>query len=256
MWTLNMSLDDYRRFLHDMMNLQMEYVYRTAQNAGFTFAQAVNRLTGAYAYSIYFDPTVSAENNPAWKPIVERLDHLAKEINVDRFIVRSWDILEPILEPRMDADLKKAQAAIAASFAGFSYEFHGEYFGPETPALVTLHFRNFFAPDSPFSHRSALIDGLRRLVADAKAKCPDVSRVQCASWLNNVEPFYRLFPPSWYENSVVCPLEGHTGWWGQLIDRQGQLHPKKVEAFRKTWTFEYPNRMCTCDLAELERRVS
>jgi hypothetical protein len=256
MWTRQMTLNDYRIFLQEMMDLQMWYVTQVVLMERLSFAATINGRTEAYAYSMYFDPQIAAEKNKAWIHVVERLEHLFWTEENNGFVSKSWEILQTLFEPRMSEDLDKAQAMIASSFAGFTYEFHSKYFGPSEPKWLTLHFRNYFAPNSPFSHRKELIKGLLSLIEDAQFKRSDIQNVQCASWLNNLEPFYSLFPKTWYETSVVCPLEGHTGWWGQFIDRQGNFHRKKAEIFRKTLKFECPNRMGTCDLAELKDFLS
>jgi len=151
------------------------------------------------------------------------------------------------------ADLARRQEEkLRAGFAGLTYEYHPEYFGPPQPDLLTLHFGNAFAPESPFRHEGELRAGLREIARRTRAERPDVVRVQCASWLNNVERFTRLFPPEWDRSGTDCPLEGHTGWWGQFTDRTGGLHAGRTAEFRATWSFRCPNRHCRCVLDALE----
>jgi len=254
-WTLEMDLKAYQRYLRDMMELQMWYVVFVTRHEQKNFADAVNNLTEVYAYSDLYDQKILAKDNAEFQTLVDQLEKLWLKVGDCAFPAQAWKILSPHLEARMESDLAQARRKIQNSFAGFMYEFHPEYFGPDVPDFLTLHFRNYFAPDSPFNHTLELAKGLLRLINESRQARPDVTQVQCATWLNNIAPFQKLFPPEWMQRSNTCPLEGHTGWWGQFIDRTGQLHQKNVACFRQTGRFLYPNRHCRCGIDALETHL-
>ena len=120
--------------------------------------------------------------------------------------------------------MENEKAIISESFAGFTYEYHCEYYKEPKPELLTLHFRNAFKPDSPFRHLHELTKGLKQIVEDVQRHRPDILRVQCASWLNNIPAFCRAFPRIVDERfCALPPIEGNSGWWGQFIDSRREF---------------------------------
>jgi hypothetical protein len=153
--------------------------------------------------------------------------------------------------------IEKGKAEIERSFNGFSWEAHYEYYKDEkSPPLLTLHSRNYFSQDSPFDHTDELAEGLLRILDEAEKKRPDLKDVQCASWLNNLPPFQALFPAGWREKAVACPVEGHTGCWGQLIDRTGEINRKNLARLNTCGELQYMNLHCKCAVSALRRHLT
>jgi len=250
-----MSLEEYTQTLRDMMQLQMWYVVHLVQQ-GKAFSEVLSKLSEVYAYCDIYKSEISPECNADFCKIVQHLENTWRAVGDAKFPQAGWEALKPHFEARMEKDLTAARKNIENSYAGFTFEYHCEYFGPEKPDFLTLHFRNYYAPDTPFNHRKELIAAILKIIEKSEKARPDVVKVQCASWLNNIEPFYSLFPDQWFKTSYACPLEGNAGWWGQFVDRTGQLHKKNVAKFMETGQFLYPNRHCRCDVIELKSHLS
>lgn len=253
-WTRHMNLQEYAKALHDMMQLQMWYAVHAVRQ-GKVFTEVVSNLTEVYTYCNFYKQEVAPEHNTDFDNIIQLLETTWHSVGDYEFPAASWELLKPYLTTRIEKDLIMARKNIENSYAGFTFEYHREYFGPAKPEFLTLHFRNYFAPDTPFNHRQELTAALLKIVDEAEHARPDVDKVQCATWLNNIEPFYSLFPNQWLKTSYVCPFEGNAGWWGQFIDRTGQLHKGNVAKFMKTGQFPYPNRHCRCGIVDLKSHL-
>lgn len=240
-----------------MIGLQLWYAVQIVRSEKKDFVETLNRCTKLYAYYNVFDKSVQIDKNCKWLGITHELYRHWQTCGDEMFFFSFWDILGKYLEPRIGLNLKKNEDVLTRSYYGFWYEYHPEYFGPEKPDLLTLHFGNYFVPDSPFRHTSELVDGLLQIIDTVLNENSDMTRVQCASWLNCVEPFLKLFPESWGKSSKDCP-ENKTldfGWWGQFVDRTGQLHKMNVAKFKQTGKFVYPNRWCCCDISDLRQHL-
>jgi hypothetical protein len=255
MWTKTMTLEEARTFLRDMMELQMWYCVYVVRHQDSSFREAVNRFTELYPYCNVYRKETAKSENAEYQKLVGSLEQCWNDAGDEAFPSRAWELIEPNTSSRLRDILEPAKESILRSFAGFTYEFHPEYAGPETPDWLTLHFRNYFAPDSPFQHVPELVAGLLEILENAQRKRPKVTQVQCASWLNNLEPFQKLFPEEWMTRSSVCSLGGNLGWWGQFIDRTGQLHQRNAALFRETGEFLYPNRHCRCERDHLKTHL-
>jgi hypothetical protein len=159
--------------------------------------------------------------------------------------------------PYLEKHFDEARAEISGSHAGFLYELHTEYYSDSPELFLTLHFRNKFAPDSPFKHRRELVNGLLEIVEACMEQHPEVRQTQCASWLNNREDFTSLFPPEYLKNKTFClPMEGSTGWWGSFIDCQGNFNTLRGAEFKRLGGFSMPNLHCRCSVEALHRHLT
>lgn len=159
--------------------------------------------------------------------------------------------------PFLEKNFRSSREAISASRAGFLSELHTEYYMDSPELLLTLHFRNKFAPDSPFRHTRELAAGLLSIVEQCMAEHPGIRRVQCASWLNNRREFLALFPPEWLENRTFClPMEGSAGWWGSFIDCRGRFNRLRAAEFERLGGFTMPNLHCRCRIDALRRHLA
>jgi hypothetical protein len=248
MWNLNLSEDESRKTLRGLIELELWYASVKKDEKGYSFREAVNKLTELYFFSSLYDKDVPADKNSKWN---EFLTNLSGED-----AGRDADIAMSDLSIGIPAKMEKAKAEISSSFNGFLYEFRPEYFKPaDSPDCLTLHFRNYFAPESPASHTHELAEGLRQIVERASVERPDVKTVQCATWLNNIPFFTGLFPAEWAEQGKPCPYEPSTGWWGQFIDREGKIHAENAEFLRKHRDFKYKNTHCLCGINNLYKHL-
>lgn len=152
-----------------------------------------------------------------------------------------------LLDPYIDRD-RKAPDHKARPYKCWEYDIPSD-----KSHAIDLHFGNAYRPDSPFRmHRHDLIATLRRLVEDAVAARPDLTTIQCDSWLSQYGPFAALFPPAWHASFVPVfnYLDTH-GWWGQYVDRRGGFHEKRAQEFRSTGTHPYSAGICECGIGEV-----
>lgn len=244
-------VEAHARFLKDMLELQLWYVIHVVRSEGSDFIETITRRTQIYSFSATSIGHLPARENPEWLALAEALRSRWQELGDVKFLDSLWSLLEPHIAPGISGQLKKEREALQQSDCGFSHEYHPEYFGPEEPDLLTLHFRNYFVPDSPFRHRQELVEGLLRILDKIPEECREVNDVQCGTWLNNVVPFLDLFPEAWKKSSQSVPMDGSFGWWGQFVDRAEQFHKRNAAAFKRTGEFLFPNRVCTCAVDDL-----
>jgi len=162
----------------------------------------------------------------------------------------------PAIDEQLAAEYEKEWAApLRPPYHGFSYEYHPLYGSDDTTEYLTLHFRNAFMPDSPFEHINALRDGLRRIVEHTQQHRPDITHVQCDTWLNGVRHFASLFPAEWAANLKPGEPGPHMGWWGQFMDRAGHIDTRRAEQFLTTGEFPHPHQRGGCTVASLAKHL-
>lgn len=171
--------------------------------------------------------------------------------------VKREKLFQTRVVPFLESTFETALQEISASRAGFLSELHTEYYSDSPELFLTLHFRNKFAPDSPFKHKKELVKGLLEIVSECMKNTPEIKLVQCASWLNNREQFTSLFPPEYLKNKTFClPMEGSTGWWGSFIDCQGNFNTLRAAEFERLGGFSMPNLHCRCSVAALYQHLT
>lgn len=240
-----------------MLELQTDYAVHRHVTSREPLEKMITLFTEWPFYHDSFVSTCSATDNAEWMRCIRNaVSSLPSVISPSEVFAHLRCSLLPGMRARIEDVRQQEEKKTYSGFAGFTYEYHPEYFGPPEPNLLTLHFRNAFMPDSPFKHGQELHAGLREIIRRTRAERPDVTRVQCATWLNNVERFTHYFPPDWEQNGTKCPLEGHSGWWGQFVDRTGNLHTARATEFRRTWQFRYPNRHCQCSMEAFESHLT
>ena len=248
MWNLIISPQEYRKTLQELLNLQIWYACESAKIEKRSLAETINQYTEIYYYSTEYKADIPADKNSEWQKIVGSIINNKKSY---------WEILSPYILPRINKDLLAAKQDIESSFYGFMYEFYPEYNSESNADFLTIHFRNYFAPESPFEHYDELKQGLLQIIEKVQAERPDVKQVQCASWLNNLSKFTVLFPEQWLKRANDCyPMSASTGWWGKFINRKGLINQMAVMELKATKTFSTPNRHCRCTIDELHQHLS
>jgi|GEM_PF-983687 len=239
------------RFVRDWLRLEAWYARFLVRKCGISLDEVLeNRV---YLFGKTYRE--SDADWSAWKRTFAEL--MAVYANDDRSsVLESWTCMTDgrTAEANMAHYFAtQFEKPIRESFAGFSYEFRPDYFAREegTPDLLTLHFRNTFIPDSPFQHRDKLSEGLRTVVKRAGTERPDVTGMQCGTWLHSLAPFAALFPPWWREKTVPCGPGAHMGWWGQFMDRRGLFHEANGAYMRRTGQFPFQHRQLVGPLSEL-----
>lgn len=235
MWNLQLDFDTSCETIRELLEFELRYARRMAVLENCPLRNTLKYTEwGAYCGAI---PQKMWENR---LETVEDRESLFGEVIV----------------PYLKRNFQPAMNEIASSRAGFLSELHTEYYQTSPELLLTLHFRNRFAPDSPFRHSRELAAGLLAIVEQCEAEHPEVRRVQCASWLNNRDEFSALFPPEWRKFRTFClPMEGSAGWWGSFIDCRGRFNQIRAARFEQLGGFTMPNLHCRCRIESLKQHL-
>lgn len=243
-----MTFEIYKEFVQDLIKLKAWYAWWLKHNTALGYDEILEKRINFFK-----------EGNNRWAKTKEMLieEYERQGGNTDTMELETL-ILKKVRTHANDAFLKKVfykefEKVLKESCYGIGYEFHPEYDVDGSPDFMSFHFRNYFAPDTPFNHRDKLIGGLRRTIKKAAEERPDITMAQCATWLNDVPAFSSLFPPVWKERAMPGKPGGHFGWWGQFMDRTGYLHKKNARAFRATGEFPYKHLKGKCSIAELKK---
>ena len=236
MWNLYIDLARCKETVRELLSFQLRYAQRMAEIEKKTLKETLkytewNMFCGSNA-------------DEAWQEKISD-PAIQKKLFEERVV--------PYLESSFDAALRE----ISGSRAGFLRELHTEYYSQSPELFLTLHFRNKFAPESPFSHRRELLLGLAEIINECAEQHPEIKVVQCASWLNNRREFTSLFPPDYLKHRTVClPMEGSTGWWGSFIDCQGNFNRLRAAEFERLGGFSMPNLHCRCSVSALQQHLT
>lgn len=241
MWNLICDFEHSREAWKELLELEFFYAGRMARIEKRPLAETLAAYTEWYEFGC--DVVPDAASRFTW---LSRIEDDAERARV----------FETEIAPRLKKRFSSVRHTIFHSHAGFMSEAHSEYYSDSPELLLTLHFRNRFAPDSPFAHQAELAAGLREIVTEFSAVHPEIERVQCASWLNNRPEFLALFPDEWKNSRTLClPMEGSAGWWGSFIDRRGNFNRKCAERFKRLGGFSMPNIHCRCRMTALKEHL-
>ncbi len=118
--------------------------------------------------------------------------------------------------------------------------------------LAAFHFYNCACPASPFTDADALRDDLRQCLLALRRESPQVRRIQCGSWVNNLSPIQALLPRAYRQSLVKTDPDGKSGlgWWGQFVSSDGGLNEQRAAELRATGIFHYARLLGHCSLDE------
>jgi hypothetical protein len=243
------TIDRLRDFLVELVDLQAWYAWRLVSQEGL----AREAVLGP---RVRFWPRIACGDDAACRAwAAERaalMDELLAAPQPDAWV--AWVRVQslPIIDAQLADEYQREWVTpLAPPYHGFSFEYHPLYGSEDPQDYLTLHFRNAFMPESPFKHMDALRDGLRRIVERAQKERPDVTNVQCDTWLNGVRHFVSLFPSQWATNLRPGSPGGHMGWWGQFMDRAGHIDARRAEQFLRTGEFPLQHQRGGCTVAAL-----
>ena len=123
---------------------------------------------------------------------------------------------------------------------------------------ISLHIANRGGACSPFEDMKGCFECLRDLCTAVETLTFPVSMVTCGTWLNDRPDFLSLFPASYRNSLQISPPDGKTGlgWWGQFVDRRGQLHRRRADQLLKTGSFPHSRKDGKCDFHEFKAHVA
>ncbi|MCL2641268.1 MAG: hypothetical protein FWD53_10515 [Phycisphaerales bacterium] len=250
------TLEARRSFVRQCTCLSVWFARRLSQ-LGVPIRQAITNHTNVYRFTDLWD----GKNHPAelspdewcdekWEALLDAFEHIhAKHDPGNASAEMEAEALElfwPRMEPALPRDVAAWPTLERMPFGFFNYNLSDEN---GTDGKIVLHLTNPFAPASPFDDMPRRARELAALLRDAMKKMPGKHTVYLQSWLAGFPPLQTLFPPAFaLSASPPTPLRYHLGWWGQLIDRTGDIHQRHAQHIRRTGWFRYPNIQCCCPL--------
>ena len=237
----------HRTYLTQLTKLRAWYVWWLLRKSDLGFSQIIEKRVDLLMREV-------ATNRPDADPTEDcRHRYGEQDDNPDTTRLEKWMVHQ------LKQGIERAASAYAAGLTrprppdhnGFSCRCEKSYFPEYERNVLTLHFRNAFAPDSPFDDRDRLVTGLSQAVREAVHDHPGVTRIECQSWLNKFPPFADLFPRAWRQGAVIEHPSISIAWWGQFTDRTGGFHHRNAAALRATGRFPYRCMRCTCSVQAL-----
>jgi len=128
---------------------------------------------------------------------------------------------------------------------------------------IRLHFHNNESPEhSPLSHdqMGKRLSELKSIFAQIKQEENSPTNVIGASWLYNLEAYYRLFPPAYLATAQVSGNDfPYLTLWGQFIDHHGRIKESLVmqfiECLDKQHWLEYIGKCFPFQVLHLESSI-
>lgn len=237
--------------IHDHQSLPPDMQERFGDDEGLTL-QRLHQLFGHW--TMFAQPMVQYEHVPAqpgqpsWdhlldvamhayhrysRPTLEDQHHFASNVitPLTEWLCNGWQAYE-------------RQQAQLPWHGCFRYE-------TDDKGVASLHFYNADCPNSPLENPPVRAAELLSITRELH-RLGNIHTLRMASWLNNLPAVQQLFPAS-YVASIEPngPYPNGLGWWGQLITRQGGVHPFKAQQIREQKGFAYPRCLGHCPLKDM-----
>jgi len=244
-------------YVREITKLKLWYVWLLWQRSGMDLETAFAKRVGLCRLTVFGGDADRgrAGDTGGWQNVLRELREVyerhSAEATSKQIEAGGLALLWPYLEPCIERDAAEAAEWLADSFGCFRYEYRPFYSEPESDDHLTLHVRNAYQPDSPFQHSPEMIESLLTITTRAERERLDVEWAQCATWLNSLPAFARLFPQSWTDTALPGQPGSHMGWWGQFMDRRGGFHAENARRFRDTGQFPHMHRLCRCTISDL-----
>ena len=258
------SREIYTEYVYEIVKLKIWYL-KWIVTQGIPFDYGINNHVNIFKFTSKIIPGESGvemlkrrDNDPVWQKLKEDIrEKIEREhvwlafTDMPALEQECFALLKPYMDKYIDQYLQTMPTEDNDSFGCFSY---GEPAGGSSN--ISLHFRNRFIPESPFSHENELRQSLIDLINDVMKKYPDVTNIQMTSWLSRLPKFAALFPAEWLENARPIGRDTGDGCWGQFVDRRGGFNYRMAEILRSTGQFAFVNSYCSCEIDRLLEHLS
>jgi len=247
-----------QKLLYDLTGLQLWYVFYLSLSKIETFERAIFCQTPFYNYLPWHITSpiekISPEEQPLWKEFVKKIKIIydkypSFKMSKD-FVNESIKFVFPMV---LESEIYQKLNVEEKWFGCFRYTYSKE------KKYVALHFKNAYVPKSPFSpeNMKKLFASLKDLILDIDKNHYEVEKIGCGSWLNNLPPFQKLFPPSYIASlTPTSPNDKRgNGWWGQFISHKGVLHRKRAKILKTQKIFPYKRLQGECNFSEFREYI-
>jgi len=188
---------------------------------------------------------------PAWLAFAERLE----QILTQQADAPLETIVEVVFDELVTAPLarylehERPDWEAPCPFGAFRYDAHDSY--------VALHFHNAYMPESPFAQPRRLVASLCDIIDDIDQRGLTIERIGVDSWIDYLPPFQALFPAEFAASLTPTDPDNKAGngWWGQFIQRTGELNEPRAQRLRQTRRFDYVRTHGECSFAAFRGHV-
>lgn len=180
--------------------------------------------------------------------LIGKMERCKKRSDCATMIKDCMQLVMPVLESRF----VKKYTFPQMEFYCWWYTLH------EDNTHMALHLVNAYQPESPFDHLDHFISSMFKAVDDAVGIHPEIKKVSCGSWLNDVPRFLQLWPNSYQLNKKILNSYGGfgPGVWGQYMTVNGGFNDRKAAILRSTGLHPHPLSESYCSVDELVHHLN
>ncbi|MCK5861764.1 MAG: hypothetical protein KAH38_04715 [Candidatus Hydrogenedentes bacterium] len=240
----------YETQIRGSIPLMMYYAWRWSKKTDApSLPNILDRYIDLWHKTIYYENTIPSEmefSHPVWTDIRSNIctfyEHYGQENNSRDFENSCLEYLWPFMEPRIFDDSRPLRKNKTRPYGAWTVTFRENN-------VMSVHIANIYRPDSVFDHPMDFAADLLYLIYDTCDQHPNLQTLFCGSWLNNLPPFQKFFPPEWVINLHRPVYHNDThGIWGQYITRTGGFHIKNAASLRERGFHRYPLIHGQCSL--------
>ena len=241
-------------YVSEIVKLMLRHMYRLMSQQDMAFSTAIADYADIYRKTSYFnlnDPVESQKLRPQWNECAAELEALFGRCLADRkpaeeLETQGLELLRPSLTQRIDQGLPIVDYRQETS--------HGCFFYAVTDTAIDLHFVNRIMPESPFKNPVDRVRELHDLLQHCAERYPHLEQLQFGSWLNDYPSYRHLFPSSWRDTGERKSYNSFA-WWGQFMNRWGDIHVHNARHFRETGEFPYQCTFHDCPTQDLKEHL-
>jgi|TARA_B110001452_G_scaffold187386_1_gene157758 hypothetical protein len=188
-----------------------------------------------------------------WKKITIKLEIFSK-LNKKKFIIKSLQLLKFYFLQRITKNRSLIEYNTKAKFGCFSYSIIKNKVDLHMPVFQFINHKKIikkYTKNQKFNMRA---EDLIKLVKSVNKKHPNVKIIQMGSWMNQYQPFKKLFPVTWKPTSKL-KKKNSIAWWGQFIKSNGDINLDIYRNFKNSLKFKYQGRFYQCKILDLKKHL-
>lgn len=241
-------------YAEEIVKLMLMRIHQLMSEYGLNFFSALQDHVDIYRKTSLFhlnDPSMTLQLRTKWDTYSARLANMLEECIKRRAPSSDAEqaglmLLRPYLMERIDKGMPIVDYRQDTQFGCFFYEL-------ESPT-INLHFINNVMPESPFENIQERTRELSSLLTHCLRTDPNLKLIKFGSWLNDYPRYRQIFPESWHDSGERKKYNSFA-WWGQFMNRQGDIHTLNAARFRETGAFPYQCTFHQCTIPELKSHL-
>ncbi len=240
----------HEEFISNIVPLMMHYVWRWAEEPVAPPLDAIlDRYVDLWRKTVYYDGAAPSDlgfSHSAWTEIQneirQRYERYGQAKDSSDFEQACLEYLWPLMEPRLFDDSRPPRKSETRPYGAWTVTFRENN-------VLSVHIANVYRPDSVFDYPMDFAADLLYLIYDTCDQHPHLQTLFCGSWMNNLPPFQKFFPPEWIMNLHRPVYHNDTnGIWGQYVTRTGGFHRMNAERMRARGFHRFPLIHAQCSI--------